>query len=592
MTIRFAALLAALALTACGGGGGAAATTPSAPGRTTSATAAIRLLVPAQSTTASANRRRSLFVAFTTAGLTVSAYTSPRAQHPTAIAQASFDVSATSPNCTTGANGRTCALALTLPATGTDDFVVTSYDTAPVSGTIPVAAKQLGVGTDAGVTIAGGSNALNFTLNGVVAGAAVQLPTPSLTALVNGTQTLNVQALDADQNTIVTDAYEDAQGNPVSIALAVTGAANALFGVAPASISVPTPNGVTLTYSGSTTLTSAEFKNGFAVSVNATPSNTGIATTSNLTAPASFGEFALNAAAPDEPAEITTGPDNALWFADGGPPNAIGRLTLAGAVTEITVPTGGSDPNGITTGPDNNIWFTEAVGQKIGVLNPATRTVTGEFAVPPSGGHSANPLNIVSGADGNLWFTECNVSMIAKINPTSHVISAFSTPTATAVPDHIVNGPDNNLWFTELNNNAVARSTTAGVITEFPIPTAGVVPFDITVGPDGALWFTEESTNAIGRITATGVVSQFPIAGMGSASGTDTITTGGDGNLWVSANGEIIRAVPNLVLGGTPAFTVFSNIGSGGPAAGMTKGPNGNVYLTDEDTPGIGWISL
>jgi streptogramin lyase len=590
MTNRITALIAVLALTACGGGGGGAATTPAAPGRATSATASIRLLVPGQSTTASNNRKHALFVAFTTAGLTVTAYTSPQAQHPTPIAQASFDVSGTSPTCTAGASGRTCTLALPLPASGTDDFVVTSYDTAPASGTIPGTAKQLGIGTDAGVTIASGSNTLSFTLNGVVAAAAVQLAVPSITALLNGTQTLNVQALDADQNTIVTDAYEDAQGNPVSIALAVTGADHALFGIAPASISAPAPNGVTFTYSGSSALTSAEFNNGFSVAVTATPSNTSVATTSTINAPASFGEFALNGGVPDEPGAIMAGPDSALWFTDGGPANAIGRVTLAGAISEITVPTGSANPLGITTGPDNNIWFTEGAGQKIGVINRTTLTVIGEFAVPPTGATVANPIGIATGADGNLWFTECFTSKIANINPTSHVITAVSTPTATSFPVHIVSGPDGNLWFTEINGNAIGRATTGGVITEFHIPTANLRPFDITVGPDGALWFTEQSATAIGRVTTAGVISQFPIAGLGGL-GTDTITAGGDGNIWVSTNGQIVRAALNIVPGGTPTFTVFS-AGSGGPIAGMIKAVNGNVYLTDESAPGIGFINL
>jgi virginiamycin B lyase len=117
-----------------------------------------------------------------------------------------------------------------------------------------------------------------------------------------------------------------------------------------------------------------------------------------------------------------------------------------------------------------------------------------------------------------------------------------------------------------------------------------VRPFDITVGPDGALWFTEQSESVIGRITTAGTISQFPIAGL-SNPGTDSITTDGAGNLWASNNGQIVRAVLNIVPGGTPTFTVF-NAGSGGPIVGMTKGPNGNVYLTDEDAPGIGWINL
>jgi streptogramin lyase len=582
--------LATIALTACSGGGGSA-TPPANPAHPAAktATASIRLLVPGQSGTASAKRRHALFVASTTAGLTVSVFTSPRAQHPTAIAQASFDVSASSPNCTTTANGRTCTLVIPLPATGTDDFVLTSFDAAPQSGTIPTAAHQLGIGMDAGVAIAIGSNAVSFTLDGVVAAAAVQLPAPSLNALVNGAQSVNVQALDADQNTIVTDAYVDANGNPVSIALAVAGSASSMFQIQPASISAPAPSGVTLTYTG-TNLTSSEFKNGFSIDVTATPSNTALATTSALTAQAPFTAFlVLSASLPDEPQGITVGSDGALWFSEAIP-NAVARVTLQGTLTRVTVPTSNADPVGITTGPDGNLWFAEASGQNIGTVNVTTLAVR-EFAVPPVGAFSANPLSIATGSDGNLWFTECNTSMIGRINPSTQVITSFNTPTSHVVPNRIVRGPDGNMWFTETNNNAIGRVTTSGVITEFPVPTANAVPFDITVGPDGALWFTEEALVAVGRITTSGAISQFPIVAGGGFSGTDTVTTGGDGNLWIGANGALIRAVPNIVPGNAPTFTVFA-AGSGGPITGMVMGPNGDVFAVDEDAPAIDRIAL
>jgi hypothetical protein len=54
-------------------------------------------------------------------------------------------------------------------------------------------------------------------------------------------------------------------------------------------------------------------------------------------------------------------------------------------------------------------------------------------------------------------------------------------------------------------------SPTAGVITEFTIPTASSLPNFIAAGPDGNLWFTEsaEAANKIGRITPTGTFTEL-----------------------------------------------------------------------------------
>jgi virginiamycin B lyase len=57
------------------------------------------------------------------------------------------------------------------------------------------------------------------------------------------------------------------------------------------------------------------------------------------------------------PADITAGPDGAMWFTEPDA-NRIGRITPAGQVREF--PTGkNSGPLAITAGPDGNVWFTE-----------------------------------------------------------------------------------------------------------------------------------------------------------------------------------------------------------------------------------------
>ena len=65
------------------------------------------------------------------------------------------------------------------------------------------------------------------------------------------------------------------------------------------------------------------------------------------------------------PQGIASGPDGNLWFTYQDfttAADAIGRITLGGAITLIPTPTANGGPTDITAGPDGNMWFTEAVG--------------------------------------------------------------------------------------------------------------------------------------------------------------------------------------------------------------------------------------
>jgi virginiamycin B lyase len=114
------------------------------------------------------------------------------------------------------------------------------------------------------------------------------------------------------------------------------------------------------------------------------------------------------------PAEITVGPDGALWFTESGLP-AIGRITTAGAVTEMT---GGlastAQPFGIATGSDGALWFTDRSASLGQIDRMTTAGALQTFSVPGSG---AQPWGITAGPDGNLWFTTSGTGKIGRITP-------------------------------------------------------------------------------------------------------------------------------------------------------------------------------
>lgn len=251
----------------------------------------------------------------------------------------------------------------------------------------------------------------------------------------------------------------------------------------------------------------------------------------------SITEFPLTAGA--APYRIAKGPDGGLWFTesafkDAANPSAsvtvdkIGHLTPNGTFTEFPLAVNSAVAE-ITAGPDGALWFTELRANKIGRISLAGAIT--EFSI----GADRTPLGITSGPDAALWFTELGAGKIGRIT-TSGVRSEFSLPNQFSSPQGITAGPDGSLWFVE--SGGIGRITTAGRITEFPISSTGSTS-RITVGPDGALWFTETVLRAtktiagkIGRISTSGDVTEFPIPDIGDSYYVNAITAGPDGALW------------------------------------------------------------
>jgi hypothetical protein len=101
-------------------------------------------------------------------------------------------------------------------------------------------------------------------------------------------------------------------------------------------------------------------------------------------------------------------------------------------------------------GPDGNLWFTEAQATRIGRMSPAGALT--EVPLPAGNG----TYGIAAGVDGNVWFTESTANRIGKITP-SGAVTELDVPTPSAGPTEIVSGPDGNLWFTEFNGDRIGR---------------------------------------------------------------------------------------------------------------------------------------
>lgn len=115
--------------------------------------------------------------------------------------------------CATVSNVTTCTITLRL-LVGSYTAAISTYDEAPVSGTIPGGANLLSRASNLPLTIQlGVANSANFTLDGVVASLAVSgVPSGTLGTAFGSPQALTVVAKDAHGN-IITGTYD----NPVTL---------------------------------------------------------------------------------------------------------------------------------------------------------------------------------------------------------------------------------------------------------------------------------------------------------------------------------------------------------------------------------------
>lgn len=566
-----AAFTSTAALAGCGGGGPSSLPTSTAP-NISHAITSIRIVIPPVGGAATAKGRRIRSVAYNTNGLAISVYTSPKASHPVPLTTSVVDVSG-APVCAPGGGGRICTVPIAAPV-GTDDIVVTSYDLAPVAGAIPGTAHQLGWGMASAQTITfGASNTVSFTLQGVVAAAVLSAPLPQLDPLVGMTQPLAVQALDADGNVIVADGYADASGNPVTIALAVSGGGTTTS-VSTPSLTAPSAS-VTLTYNAGA-LTTAQSTAGFIATVTATPSNGGTAGTFTLSLGQALQEYALGGFAPQS---VAVGSDNRIWFPEQLS-NKVGAIAMDGTLTEYTIPTANTAPNSVVKGSDGNIWFIELNQSKIAYVTPA-----GAFTELPRFGTS-QPHLLALGPDNNVWFTDNGGTPgVGFVTPGGAFTEYTAGISASSNPAGIVAGPDGALWFTEQSANQVARVTTTGTVTEY-LAGSGAGPNQIVAGPDGRLWFTEPAINKVAAITTAGTLTEYLVPT--ASSSPSGITVGRDANIWFTETASAANRIAEVRT--TGVFTEFPKLptATSQPGGMMAVGPDGRVWFAEFQSGKIG----
>jgi virginiamycin B lyase len=515
----------------------------------------------------SRGRLHQLFIAANTAGIKLFVY--PAGTRTGALAQLVGDISSASPQCTPVTNGRACSFTVTVPAGGPYDFVVSTFDAAPVGGVIPGSANQLGAAVDTTTIAVGKANAVAISVGGVVATTFVIVPRPGLFhAIASTTQQITIGALDRDGNLIATDGYVDPAGDPLTIAPSSN--AGSAIAFTPPSFAAPQANGVTLKYDA-IHATSAQVQNGIDATLSA-PGSGVVAGTAEL----QIQPFIVTG--------ISTGSGPEEVALNGGwqyVTDVTGNEVQVFAFTTLNISQPSGNPNGIAAGPGGSVWITWSGANGIQKLEQAGGSLSiGSFISLPGTG----PIRIAAGPDGAMWFSEFTANAIGRIS-SSGVVTSYPLPTANAGPQGITAGPDGAVWFAECHTGKIGRipvDATPGSsaqITEYASLTSGALsyPFGIVAGADGALWFTETGQDRIGRITTNGVVTEIP-----APQETSEIASGPDGALWFTEeNSSKIGRILTSATPATPGIIEFTTPDSSSNPVGIAVDADGSLYYTE-----------
>jgi virginiamycin B lyase len=239
---------------------------------------------------------------------------------------------------------------------------------------------------------------------------------------------------------------------------------------------------------------------------------------------------------------IASGPDGNLWFTDQGT-TAVGRLTVSGSVRMFPTPTregnpigvgGAANPLAITPGPDGALWFTESAADTIGRI-----TVDGkitEYVLPSYKKTHANPQGIVAGPDGRIWFAQPLTESIGRFDPKTRKFAEFPIPVEDSMPGDVTSA-HGAIWFNEPDTHSIGRMSTSGAVKLFPVRQADSTPWQVGRGSDGDVWYLESRHNVIGTVTEDGRVRDFPLPSKGGASADAAIVAGPDGAIWFTETG-------------------------------------------------------
>jgi virginiamycin B lyase len=243
----------------------------------------------------------------------------------------------------------------------------------------------------------------------------------------------------------------------------------------------------------------------------------------------------------------------------------VGRITVHGKQHYFEFGNGVYD---VTEGADGNVWFTNAYANPYSIGCITTHGKVEQYSVPGGG----TPESIAADASRHLWYTSFGGNPdIIEVHTNGHKLRSFKAQSGDA--DKVAYDATGLMWYNGVANPTfVGRITRQGTQPESKIGGPNYIPGPMALGPDRRMWICDG--DMLAAVDRTFKVTLCTLPSFGGFAG---VTAGPDGNLW--ATDFINSAIVNVTTSG--AMTEFSTPTPNMIPAAIAVGPDGNIWFTE-----------
>jgi polyhydroxybutyrate depolymerase len=285
-----------------------------------------------------------------------------------------------------------------------------------------------------------------------------------------------------------------------------------------------------------------------------------------------------------EPFDLAAGPDGSVWFTEFRA-DMIGRISQSGVLTQYKVPTAGAGPYQIAAGPQGSMCFTEYNTAKVGRVSPNGHVAEFRLPKPTYGG-----TGIIGSAPGPALMAD-PAGAIDRISAAG-AISRTRVPTAFGFPFAIARLRSGIVWLNELTGYyefsrhllsfRPGSGQPAQTVT-LPDPLSNIVA--LAPGPGGAVWFADFGASQVGEVSPSGRARVF--GDRSPYGGISDLTAGPDGDVWLTEqDGLVARISPDGNVGELALPSPGSN------PDGIAAGPGRTLWIAETGADAIVKVTL
>jgi virginiamycin B lyase len=217
---------------------------------------------------------------------------------------------------------------------------------------------------------------------------------------------------------------------------------------------------------------------------------------------------------------IVRGPDNKLWFVDGGPNRRWLNYDIASETFDVfPVPKlkyGNSTGNTMRVHPNGTVWLCNIGSNQIIRLDPKTKKFdVWEVPAGVQAKKNATPYGMAVAGDGKVWFVENTFNQLGRIDPATGKFDEYPIPVKGAVTRKMGSDSEGNIWVgLHVPGKLMKVDYKTTQMTVFDPPTEDSGVYSVQGDPKSKLiWFSQQHADKIARFDpATQSFTEFPLA--------------------------------------------------------------------------------